>query len=81
MDTYEPLLTFQGAVTGHLKTAWVENPHLAVHLPQRFQSVRLAQEVRWQVLNFPHKVLDDPDALELLLGNQLPSDVSFQLKV
>jgi phosphatidylinositol 4-kinase len=33
------------------------------------------------VLNFPQKVLDQPDALEILLGSQLPSDVSFQLKV
>jgi phosphatidylinositol 4-kinase len=68
-------------VTGHLKTAWAENPVLAVHLVQRFQSPRLKQEVRWQVLNFPHKVISEPDALEILLGNTLPSDVSFQLKV
>ncbi|KAF2134137.1 hypothetical protein P153DRAFT_363122 [Dothidotthia symphoricarpi CBS 119687] len=68
------------AVTAHLKTAWAENPAIAVHLPKRFQSQRLNTEVRWQVLNFPHKVLDEPDALEILLGNQLPSDVSFQLK-
>ncbi|KAF1996104.1 hypothetical protein P154DRAFT_525820 [Amniculicola lignicola CBS 123094] len=68
------------AVTGYLKTAWAESPSLAAHLPQRFQSPRLKTEVRWQVLNFPHKVLDEPDALELLLGDQLPSDVSFQLK-
>jgi phosphatidylinositol 4-kinase len=69
------------AVTGHVKTAWAENPVLAVHLLKRFQSPRLTQEVRWQVLNFPHKVLEEPDALEVLLGSQLPSDVSFQLKV
>ncbi|KAH7132122.1 hypothetical protein B0J11DRAFT_217458 [Dendryphion nanum] len=68
------------AVSIHLKTAWAENPSLAVHLVQRFQSPRLRQEVRWQVLNHPHKVLHEPDALEILLGNQLPNDVSFQLK-
>ncbi|KAF2832232.1 hypothetical protein CC86DRAFT_313123 [Ophiobolus disseminans] len=68
------------AVSAHLKTAWAENPAIAVHLVKRFQSQRLATEVRWQVLNFPHKVLDEPDALEILLGNQLPGDVSFQLK-
>jgi phosphatidylinositol 4-kinase len=68
-------------VTAHLKTAWDENPNIAVHLTQRFQSQRLNTEVRWQVLNFPHKVLDNPDALEILLGNSLPSDVTFQLKV
>jgi phosphatidylinositol 4-kinase len=64
-----------------LKTAWAENPSIAVHLVKRFQSQPLKTEVRWQVLNFPHKVLDEPDALEILLGNQLPGDVSFQLKV
>jgi phosphatidylinositol 4-kinase len=68
-------------VPAHLKTAWAENPAIAVHLVKRFQSQRLATEVRWQVLNFPHKVLDEPDALEILLGSQLPGDVSFQLKV
>jgi phosphatidylinositol 4-kinase len=68
-------------VTAHLKTAWAENPAIAIYLVKRFQSQRLRTEVRWQVLNFPHKVLDEPDALEILLGNQLPSDVSFQLKV
>lgn len=64
-----------------MKTAWAENPAIAVHLVKRFQSPRLASEVRFQVLNFPQKVLDQPDALEILLGSQLPSDVSFQLKV
>ncbi|KAH8726282.1 hypothetical protein GQ44DRAFT_826007 [Phaeosphaeriaceae sp. PMI808] len=68
------------AVSAYLKTAWIENPAIAVHLVKRFQSPRLNTEVRWQVLNFPHKVLDEPDALEILLGNQLPADVSFQLK-
>ena len=68
-------------MTAHLKTAWAENPAIAVHLVKRFQSQRLASEVRWQVLNFPHRVLDEPDALEILLGSQLPGDVSFQLKV
>jgi phosphatidylinositol 4-kinase len=64
-----------------LKTAWAENPAIAVHLVKRFQSQRLVTEVRWQVLNFPHRVIEEPDALEILLGSQLPGDVSFQLKV
>lgn len=68
-------------MTAHLKTAWAEHPGIAVHLVKRFQSQRLNNEVRWQVLNFPQKVLDEPDALEILLGNSLPNDVSFQLKV
>jgi phosphatidylinositol 4-kinase len=68
------------AISAHVKTAWAENPAIAIHLLKRFQSPRLQSEVRFQVLNFPHKVLDEPDALEVMLGNQLPGDVSFQLK-
>ncbi|KAF2084218.1 hypothetical protein K490DRAFT_59798 [Saccharata proteae CBS 121410] len=63
-----------------LKTAWAENPRLAVQLASRFPSPRLRNEARFLVLNFPEKVLDDPDSLELLLGNSLPGDITFQLK-
>ncbi|KAF9730815.1 hypothetical protein PMIN06_009193 [Paraphaeosphaeria minitans] len=68
------------AVTAHLKTAWEENPSIAVHLPKRFQNQRLNTDVRFQILNFPQRVLDEPDGIEILLGRQLPSDVTFQLK-
>jgi len=64
-----------------LKTAWAENPAIAVHLAQRFNSPNVTFELRWFLLNFPEKVLDEPDALEMLLGSSLPNDVSFQLKV
>jgi len=59
----------------------VESPALAVHLAQRFNSSNVISELRWLLLNFPEKVLDEPDALEMLLGSSLPTDVSFQLKV
>lgn len=67
-------------LSGLLKTAWAEDPAIAVQLVFRFNSQRLANEVRFLVLNFPEKVLDQPDALEVLLGRALPDDVSFQLK-
>lgn len=59
----------------------MENPSLAVHLAQRVNSSNVTSELRWLLLNFPEKVLDEPDALEMLLGSSLPHDVSFQLKV
>lgn len=59
----------------------MESPSLAIHLAQRFNSTNVISELRWLLLNFPEKVLDEPDALEMLLGSSLPSDVSFQLKV
>jgi phosphatidylinositol 4-kinase len=71
----------KNAISGYLKTAWAENPSLAVHLVQRFQSKKLSDDVRWLLLNFPQKVLNEPESLEILLGLSLPSDVSFQLKV
>lgn len=75
------LTMYQTAVTAHLKTAWDEKPSLAVHLRKRFQNQRLDSEVRFLILNFPQRVLDEPDAIEILLGSQLPNDVNFQLKV
>jgi phosphatidylinositol 4-kinase len=59
----------------------LESPALAVHFAQRFNSTSVTSELRWLLLNFPEKVLDEPDALEMLLGSSLPNDVSFQLKV
>lgn len=68
-------------MTSIVKTAWAYSPTLAVHLVARFNSQKLAADVRWQILNFPEKVLHEPGALEMLLGPALPNDVSFQLKV
>jgi hypothetical protein len=47
----------------------------------RFHSPRIHRDVRWLLLNFPAKALCDPQALPILLGDSLPDDVSFQLKV
>lgn len=38
-------------------------------------------DVRWLLINFPEKALDEASSLEIILGAALPSDVSFQLKV
>ncbi len=64
-----------------LKTAWAESPALAIQLLARFQSAKLAYDVRWLLINFPDKALGQPDALQILLGETLPNDISFQLKV
>ncbi|KAF1815553.1 hypothetical protein P152DRAFT_410483 [Eremomyces bilateralis CBS 781.70] len=63
-----------------VRTAWAYKPSVAINLVQRFHSQALLREVRWLVLNFPEKTLDLPDALEVLLGPSMPTDVSFQLK-
>jgi phosphatidylinositol 4-kinase len=63
-----------------VRVAWTEDPRLAVHLATRFPSEQVRRDVRFLILNFPDKVLCEPDAIEILLGEALPQDVSFQLK-
>jgi phosphatidylinositol 4-kinase len=58
----------------------MESPSLAIQLIARFPSARLHKEIRWLLLNFPDKAISEPEAVQVLLGEALPSDVSFQLK-
>ncbi|KIX00291.1 uncharacterized protein Z518_10430 [Rhinocladiella mackenziei CBS 650.93] len=67
-------------VAAYARTAWTENPALALQLVTRFPNEQLRRDVRFLLVNFPDKALDEPNAVDLLLGDALPSDVSFQLK-
>ena len=71
----------QATLSAALKTAWAENPRLAVQLASRFASPKLANEVRSLLLRHPERAIDEPDALQILIGASLPTDMSFQLKV
>lgn len=64
-----------------VKTAWNESPSLAIQLVSRFPSARLHQDVRLLLLQFPDKAISEPEAVHILLGDTLPSDVAFQMKV
>ncbi|KAF4210866.1 hypothetical protein CNMCM8980_003164 [Aspergillus fumigatiaffinis] len=64
-----------------LRLAWAESPGLAIQLSSRYSSPKMKNDIRWLLLNFPEKALDEPSSLEVVLGAELPSDVSFQLKV
>jgi phosphatidylinositol 4-kinase len=64
-----------------VRTAWAEDPSLAIELATRFPYPRIQKEVRWLLLNLPGKAISEPEALPVLLGGYLPDDVSFQLKV
>lgn len=64
-----------------LRTAWAESPALALQLQTRFQLPTLSREFRWLLLNSPEIAIGEPDALQIMLENGLPSDVSYQLKV
>ena len=70
-----------GVVTKLLKSAWIEDPGVVIQLVTRFSSFEtIRNDVRFLLLNFPEKALQEPDAVDLLLGDTLPSDISFQLK-
>jgi phosphatidylinositol 4-kinase A len=64
-----------------LKTAWVENPSIAVQFVRRFHSLTLLSSLRFLLLSFPEKVLNNCEALEMILGASLAGDVKLQLKV
>jgi phosphatidylinositol 4-kinase A len=64
-----------------LKTAWIEHPGIAIQLVNRFSSFETVRnDVRFLLLNFPEKALQEAEAVSVLLGDTLPSDISFQLK-
>ena len=70
-----------GAFSPLLKTAWTEDPRIAVQLVTRYPtSAKLTSEVRVLILREPEKVIHEADALYILLGSSLPSDVKSQLK-
>lgn len=63
-----------------LPAAWAEDPAIAVQLVKRFQSPRLEADVRRRILQFPEKVVDQPDAVQIMLGDKLSGGLTFQLK-
>lgn len=72
--------TLEAAICPLIRTAWIENQSLAVHLTSRFPYPRVLKEVRWLLLNFTAKAATEPDALAVLIDGSLPDDVSYQLK-
>lgn len=64
-----------------MPVAWAESAELAVQLAIRFHSPRISQEIRSYLLKYPHKAIDEPEALQFLLGQTLPKDVHYQLRV
>ncbi|RYP78531.1 hypothetical protein DL771_000484 [Monosporascus sp. 5C6A] len=70
----------EAALKPLIRVAWAEHPALAIELVSRFSIPSISTEVRWLLLNFPAKVVSEPEALPILLGSELPQDVRFQLK-
>jgi len=60
---------------------WEINPAIAVHLPERFTSTTLRNEVTKLVRSSPLEVLDVPEALSFLVGDKLEPYPRRDLKV
>lgn len=73
--------TQEASIAPLLKTAWDEDPSIAIQLCTRFvKSQAIHSQVRQLLLQHPEKAIDEPDALYILLGAELPSDIKTQLK-
>ncbi|KAK5460850.1 Phosphatidylinositol 4-kinase stt4 [Exophiala xenobiotica] len=70
----------EAQIASYARTAWFENPSLAIQLVTRFPSEQLRRDVRSLLLGFTDRATHEPNAIDLLLGDKLPSDVSAQLK-
>ena len=64
-----------------IRTAWVEHPTIAIQLTARFTSAQLYREIHTLLLNAPEAAINEPDALQILLGSSISSDVGPKLKV
>lgn len=60
-----------GSWTALIKTAWSVNAHVAIEMVKRFKSPVVHREVANLVRSQPAKVVDCPDALEMLLEDHL----------
>lgn len=67
-------------ISSFLRLAWTESPGLAIQLAARFQSPKMHSDIRWLIMNFPEKAIEEASALEIMFESCLPSDVNFQLK-
>jgi phosphatidylinositol 4-kinase len=64
-----------------VRAAWRIDPYLAVHLSERFVSASMNREIRRLILANPEDVIESAVAAQILLGESLPLDLRFQLKV
>ena len=62
------------------QAAWQEDPAIAVQLTHRFASERLRLDIKKSIMTYPEKVMHIADAAQIMLGDKLSEDISFQLR-
>ncbi|RFU75600.1 phosphatidylinositol 4-kinase [Trichoderma arundinaceum] len=70
----------EAALLPLVRTAWWQDPAIAIELATRFHFPRLTREIRLLLLAMPERAISEPEALSLILGGHLPEDVTSQLK-
>lgn len=71
----------ESALIPLVRTAWYQDPAIAIELATRFHFPRLHKDVRHLILSSPEKVVDEPEAIPLMFGGHLADDVDSQLQV
>ncbi|TWU77974.1 phosphatidylinositol-4- kinase [Metarhizium rileyi] len=72
--------SIENALAPLVKTAWQQDPSIAIELATRFNLPRIQRDIRHALLSSPEKAVADPEALPLIFGGHLPDDVNSQLK-
>ncbi|KAI0600145.1 phosphatidylinositol 3 [Biscogniauxia sp. FL1348] len=78
--THHGKVSLESTLKPLIRVAWAESPSLAIELVSRFSIPSVYNDVRWLLLNFPVRAISEPEALPILLGNDLPNDARFSLK-
>ncbi|KAJ4173624.1 phosphatidylinositol-4- kinase [Fusarium falciforme] len=68
----------EAALMPLVRTAWWQDPAIALELAARFPSPRLQRDIRFLLLTMPEKAVSEPEALHLIFGGLLPEDVALQ---
>ncbi|KAH7270265.1 uncharacterized protein BKA55DRAFT_497826 [Fusarium redolens] len=68
----------EAALLPLIRTAWWQDPAIAIELATRFPFPRLQRDIRFLLLTMPEKAIFEPEALHLIFGGFLPDDVASQ---
>ena len=71
----------EAALVSLVRTAWWQDPAIAIELATRFYSPRLHKDIRLLLLNMPEMAISECEALPLIFGGHLPHDAGPVLKV
>ncbi|KAI8081307.1 uncharacterized protein BX664DRAFT_340096 [Halteromyces radiatus] len=78
--TIEKSLNTDDAWKDMIRFAWMKQPRMAVQLASRFKSPSILVELKRLIANNALDVVDSPEALTILLGDGIQTDVRLDLR-